>query len=68
MGLSSVVADDEFTVAPPGDCFGTCGGSTVPLTGPSSAVVDDEFDYLDIEQFMWAVPPSIDDEHDSDAY
>jgi hypothetical protein len=37
------------------------------LTGPSSAVVDDEFDYLDIEQFMWAVPPSIDDEHDSDA-
>lgn len=50
-----------FAIAPAGDWFGTCGGST----GPSSAVTDDEFN-LEMQQFMSLLPLSI-DEHGCNA-
>ncbi|CAN6173288.1 unnamed protein product [Urochloa humidicola] len=55
---------DMFGVAPPGstpgEWFSTCGGSTAPSPGPSSAVTDDEFN-LEMQQFMSLLPLSIDE-------
>ncbi|KAG0515663.1 hypothetical protein BDA96_10G298300 [Sorghum bicolor] len=58
---SEVGISDMFAIAPAGDWFGTCGGST----GPSSAVTDDEFN-LEMQQFMSLLPLSI-DEHGCNA-
>ena len=57
---SEVGISDMFAIAPPGDWFGTCGGSTAPSPGPSSAVTDDEFT-LEMQQFMSLLPLSIDE-------
>ncbi|OEL23363.1 Transcription factor GAMYB [Dichanthelium oligosanthes] len=50
---------DMFGIAPGSEWFSTCGGSTAPSPGPSSAVTDDEFN-LDMQQFMSLLPLSID--------
>jgi transcription factor MYB, plant len=57
------ISDMFGVVAPgavPGEWFGTCGGSTAPSPGPSSAVTDDEFG-LEMQQFMSLLPLSIDE-------